>query len=272
MGLAYQRYGTGEPLVLLHGIGHRWQAWSSVVDRLAPLRELILVDLPGHGNSPPMASDGRSVPTILRQSTISLLDDLGLKRPHIAGSSLGGLLALETAADGRASSVTAISPAGFWTSVAQLRYAVGVNEAMQAIGHMIRRLGPALSRTTAGRALIYALIVARPSRVSPAQAAGDMDAFLNSSTAMNAILDAAIPFTDAIPDDIPVTIAWGTKDRLLLPRQALMAKERLPQANLVWLPGCGHVPMTDDPELVADVLLQGSRSEPDVAVGPGLPV
>jgi len=219
-----------------------------------------------------MASDGRAVPTILRQSIVGLLDDLGLKRPHVGGCSLGGLLALETAADGRASSVTALAPAGFWTSVAQLKYAIRVNEAMQTLGRLIRPLGPALSRSTAGRALIYALIVARPSKVSPAQASGDMASFLDSATAMNAILDAAVPFTDAIPDDIPVTIAWGTKDRLLPPRQALLAKERLPQANLVWLPGCGHVPMTDDPELVADVLLRGSRSESDLTVGPGLPV
>ncbi len=271
MGLAYQRYGTGEPLVLLHGIGHRWQAWSAVVDLVAPLRELILVDLPGHGDSAPIEWDGRSVPTILRQSIIGLLDDLELKRPHIAGCSLGGLLALATAVDGRASSVTALAPAGFWTSVGQLRYAIAVNEAMQTLGRLIRPLGPALSRSTVGRALIYALIVARPSQVSPEQAAGDMAAFLDSAPAMNAILDAAIPFTDTIPEEIPVTIAWGTRDRLLPPRQALLAKERLPQANLVWLPGCGHVPMTDDPELVADVLIQGSRPQSDVIVEPGLP-
>jgi pimeloyl-ACP methyl ester carboxylesterase len=200
-----------------------------------------------------------------------LLDDLGLERPHIAGSSLGGLLALETASDGRAASVTALSPAGFWTRSGELRYAIAVNETMQSVGRMIRPLGPAMSRSTPGRALIYALIVSRPSRVSPEQASGDMASFLDSASAMNAILDAAIPFTDSIPDGVPVTIAWGTRDRLLLPRQAMLARERIPQATIVWLPGCGHVPMTDDPELVAEVLLRGSRAEFGVAVRPGQP-
>jgi pimeloyl-ACP methyl ester carboxylesterase len=199
---------------------------------------------------------------ILIQEIVGLLDDLGLDRPHIAGCSLGGLLALEIAASGRAASVTALSPAGFWTSIGELRYAVAVNKAMQAAGRLVRPLGPALSRSTAGRALIYALIVAKPSQVRPEQAWGDMAAFLDSSSAMNMILTAATPFAEGIPARVPVTIAWGTRDRLLLPRQAQIAMARLPQAQLVPLPGCGHVPMTDNPQLVADVLLRGSQAKP----------
>ena len=193
---------------------------------------------------------------------IGLLDELALERPHLAGCSLGGLLALEIAAIGRAASVTALSPAGFWTTPAELRYAIAVNKAMQAGGRLVRPLAPALSRSTAGRAVIYALIVAKPSQVRPEQARGDMEAFLDSSSAMNAILAAAVPFAETVPRDIQVTIAWGTRDRLLLPHQAQIAAERLPQARLVPLPNCGHVPMTDNPALVADVLLRGSQAEP----------
>jgi pimeloyl-ACP methyl ester carboxylesterase len=262
VGLAYSRLGTGAPLVLLHGIGHRRQAWDAVLPPLAPHRDLIRVDLPGHGESPPLAADGRSVSGILIEEIIDLLDELGLERPHIAGCSLGGLLALEIAARGRAASVTALSPAGFWTSAGELRYAVAVNKTMQAAGRLVRPLGPALSRSTAGRALIYALIVAKPSQVRPEQASGDMAAFLASSSAMNVILAAAVPFTGSIPGGVRATIAWGTRDRLLLPRQAQIAMARLPQAQLVPLPRCGHVPMTDNPQLVADVLLHGSKAEP----------
>ena len=203
VGLAYQRVGTGVPLVLLHGIGHRRQAWDAVLPLLASHRELIPVDLPGHGESPPLAVDGRSVSGILIQEIVGLLDELGLDRPHVAGCSLGGLLALEIAASGRAASVTALSPAGFWTSIGELRYAVAVNKAMQAAGQLIRPLGPALSRSTAGRALIYALIVAKPSRVRPEQAWGDMAAFLDSSSAMNMILAAATPFAESSPRGSP---------------------------------------------------------------------
>jgi pimeloyl-ACP methyl ester carboxylesterase len=262
VGLAYQRLGTGAPLVLLHGIGHRRQAWNAVLPLLAPQRELIPVDLPGHGKSPPLAADGRSVSRILIEEVVGLLDDLKLDRPHIAGCSLGGLLALEIAAAGRAASVTALSPAGFWTRIGELRYAVAVNKVMQSAGRLVRPLGPALSRSTPGRALIYALVVAKPSQVTPEQARGDMASFLASSSAINVILAAAVPFADSIPTDVRVTIGWGTRDRLLLPRQGQVAMARLPQAQLVPLPGCGHVPMTDNPRLVAHVLLRGSQAEP----------
>ena len=267
MGLAYQRSGAGPPLVLLHGIGHRRQAWDAVLPLLAPHRDLIVVDLPGHGESPALAADGRSVSGILIDEVVSLLDDLRLERPHLAGCSLGGMIALEMAASGRAASVTALSPAGFWGSIGELNYAIAVNKVMQAIGRRLRPLGPALSRTTAGKALIYALIVAKPSQVRPEQARGDMAAFLHSSSAMNAILAGAIPFAETIPGDIRVTIAWGTRDRLLLYRQAQIAMERLPLARLVPLAGCGHVPMTDNPELVAQVLLEGSQAEPQLPAG-----
>jgi len=94
--------------------------------------------------------------------------------------------------------------------------------------------------------------------MSAEQAVGDMAAFLAAHDALEVILAELGPFTGHVPDGIPVTIAWGTKDRLLRPPQVLIAKARLPHARIRPLPGCGHVPMTDDPALVADVLLQGS--------------
>jgi pimeloyl-ACP methyl ester carboxylesterase len=96
--------------------------------------------------------------------------------------------------------------------------------------------------------------------MSTEQARADIAAFLAARDALTAILDTATPFTGEIPDDVPVTIAWGDRDRLLRPHQARIAQERLPKARFVPLPGCGHVPMTDNPELVADVLLQGSSA------------
>ena len=265
MTLAFDRTGTGPPLVLLHGVGHRRQAWGAVVDLLAPRRDLIMPDLPGHGESPPLEPRGRSVPQTLVDETLLFIDSLGLERPHFAGNSVGGRLALEAGVRRRAASVTAISPAGFWTSHLQLAYALEVSKAMEVGARMIQPIAPMLASSTAGRALIYADIVARPSQVSPEQAIGDMKAYLAAKPAVNMILDAAVPFSGVIHERIPVTIAWGTKDRLLLPRQALVAKARLPKARLVPLRGCGHVPMTDDPAQVAEVLLRGSRIETRLA-------
>jgi pimeloyl-ACP methyl ester carboxylesterase len=259
MGLAFEGLGSGPPLVLLHGLGHRRQAWDAVLSRLLPYRRVIVVDLPGHGQSPPLRAVGEPAVRALLREVIGLFDDLELSSPHIGGSSLGGRLALELAARGRAASATALSPAGFWTTDRELRYAKAVFWAMHTVGTALRPLNAALSCSPAGRAVVYAAIVSRPSQITPGQAFGDMTAFLDTKDVIRAILREAFPFTSNIPRHVPVTIGWGTRDHLLPPRQAFVAKARLPQARIVPLPGCGHVPMTDNPQLVADVLLAGSR-------------
>jgi pimeloyl-ACP methyl ester carboxylesterase len=258
VSLVYERHGSGPPLVLLHGVGHRRQAWNAVLDLLTPHRTVVAVDLPGHGESPPLRLDGRPPAETIAEQVIGLFDELGLDRPHVAGNSLGGALALLAAVPSRATTVTALSPAGFWASGRQISYARTVFRSMQFTGAAIRPLLPTLARTTAGRALLHAAIVARPSKLTPEQAEGDALAFLRAHAAVGALLTDPPSFAAAIPADVPVTIAWGTKDRLLPPSQARVARRHLPQARFVPLPGCGHVPMTDDPGLVARVLLDGS--------------
>jgi pimeloyl-ACP methyl ester carboxylesterase len=258
MGLAYERTGSGPPLMLLHGVGHRRQAWGAVVELLAPYRDLILVDLPGHGESPPLVVAGRPPVPVLLDAVLGLLDALGIERPHLAGNSLGGRLALEAGALGRAASVTALSPAGFFRSRSDMLYARSIFKLMHAAGRVLEPVAPALLRTTAGRGLVYSAVVRHPSRLTPEQAKGDMAAFLAARDALNVVLAGIGQFSRQLPADVPVTIAWGANDRLLSPRQALVATAQLPKAQFVPLPGCGHVPMTDDPELVADVLLRGS--------------
>ena len=263
MGLAYERHGSGPPLVLLHGVGHRRQAWEPVLDRLTPHRDVVLVDLPGHGESPPLELAGRPVLDALLAEVAGFLDEIGLARPHLAGNSLGGRLALEAAVAGWAATVTALSPAGFWRGRGERLYAGAVFRIMEFAGARTRRLAPAMSRSTAGRALLYGAIVSRPSRISPEQALSDAVAFARAKPALDVVLAGMVNFTGSVPPDVPVTIGWGTGDHLLFRGQARVAKARLPDARIVWLPRCGHVPMTDDPVLVADFLLHGSgRGEP----------
>jgi len=54
-GAAYVRLGAGAPIVLLHGVGMRIEAWGPQIDRLARQWQVIAVDLPGHGDSAPLA-------------------------------------------------------------------------------------------------------------------------------------------------------------------------------------------------------------------------
>ena len=95
--LASERHGSGEPLVLVHGVTHRRQAWYPVLDQLAEQREVILVDLPGHGESDPFVTDGLPVVEAMRRDFRQFLADQQLDRPHVAGNSLGGRVALHAA-------------------------------------------------------------------------------------------------------------------------------------------------------------------------------
>ncbi|MEV7789575.1 MULTISPECIES: alpha/beta fold hydrolase [Streptomyces] len=257
--LSYARVGRGEPLLLLHGIGHHRQAWDPVVDILATEREVIAVDLPGFGASPALP-DGlvHDLPT-MNAALGALCEALELDRPHAAGNSLGGLLALGLGRERLVRSVTALSPAGFWTQ-AERRYAFAVLLGMRRVAErMPLPLVERLARSAAGRAALTSTIYARPGRRSPEAVVAETLA-LAGATGFTETLRAGttVRFTDDVPG-IPVTVAWGTRDRLLVSRQGVRAKRIIPRARLIRLPGCGHVPMNDDPALVARVILDGSR-------------
>jgi pimeloyl-ACP methyl ester carboxylesterase len=264
--VSYTREGRGAPLLLLHGIGHHRQAWDPVTHILAAEREVIALDLPGFGASPALpAGLPHDLPTTAAVLA-ACCAALGLDRPHAAGNSLGGLLALELGRLGLVRSVTALSPAGFWTEP-ERRYAFGVLTGMRA---MARRLpGPLverLSRTAAGRGALTSTIYARPGRRSPEAVVAETRALAGAEGFAETLrAGRRVRFTDDVPG-IPVTLAWGTRDRLLVPRQGPRAKAAVPGARLVRLPGCGHVPMNDDPALVARVLLDGSRDHPASAL------
>lgn len=258
--LAYERHGTGPALVLLHGLGHRRQGWNAVLPLLTADRTVILVDLPGHGESPPLVTGGRPAVEVITEELFAFFGELGLDRPHVAGNSLGGSLALTAGARGLASTVTSLSPAGFWARGWELSYVKVMFVSALLAGQVVRPLVPVLVRSPAGRLIIDSAFVGRPSRMPAEQARADSVAFLNARDAVHAVLADGMAFTHTVPADVPVTIAWGAKDRMLPPRQARGARQRLPHARFVALPGCGHVPMTDDPELVARVLLDGSAA------------
>ncbi|WP_055696964.1 alpha/beta fold hydrolase [Streptomyces silaceus] len=257
--ISYERAGAGEPLLLLHGIGHHRQAWDPVIEILAAEHDVIAADLPGFGTSPALpdglAYDLATVVPVLG----AFCEALGIERPHVAGNSLGGLLALELGREKLVRSVTALSPGGFW-SPAERRYAFTTLIAMRRGARLLPL--PAIERlsgSAAGRTALTSTIYARPWRRSPGAVVAETLA-LRDASGFDATLAAGrdVVVRDDVPG-LPVTVAWGTRDRLLLPRQGIRAKHAIPGARLVRLPGCGHVPMHDDPALVSRVILDTCR-------------
>src|ERR671917_2949546 len=112
MGLDHHRGGSGEPLLLIHGIGHTWRGWRPMLPQLEQRFDVLAVDLPGFGHSEPFPPGRDATPEALADAVEDEMARAGFDRPHIAGNSLGGWIALELARRGRARTVTAISPAG----------------------------------------------------------------------------------------------------------------------------------------------------------------
>jgi pimeloyl-ACP methyl ester carboxylesterase len=160
----FERRGHGDPLLLLHGVGLQWQIWLPVLDRLAAERDVIAVDLPGFGLSPPLSHPSVSA---LTDALVDLLDHLELERPDVAGNSLGGWLALELARRNRARSVVALSPAGFW-SRREAAYVRGSLLMTNALARRLADLAPALYSSAVGRTLLGGQLFARPWRIDPA--------------------------------------------------------------------------------------------------------
>ena len=250
--LAHDRAGSGEPIVLVHGIGHRRQAWGSVFDRLTEHHEVFAVDLPGFGESPALPKGTPHTVAAIADQLVANFAAWGIERPHIAGNSLGGAVALELARRGAVSSATALSPANFLPVHHLLFAAIPLG-----IMRLTALLTPtpvlrALSRSALCRRLVGWPLYMHPERHDAAATYGDALAMKRArgfeATLLQCVVPAFRPFRG--PLLVPATIGWGTRDRMLRPSQADRARRQLPGVRHEWLPGAGHVPMSDDPDLV----------------------
>jgi pimeloyl-ACP methyl ester carboxylesterase len=251
--LAYEKAGTGPPLLLIHGLGSCKEMWRPVVPLLTREREVVALDLPGFGDSPagPQTVDG------LTAAVAEFASDLGLDRPHVAGNSMGGGIALALAATGKVRSACAVSPIGF-ANDREAFYARAVLIVTRVLSAAVAGRADALVRTGPQRAAMMGHIVARAWRMPPAEAALWIREYAEAEAFWDLLRDA--PSWDVVPPVSPTTIAWGDRDRLLIySRQARRARRMLPGAQHVTLAGCGHVPTWDDPSQVAAVILEASR-------------
>ena len=246
--LAQDRTGHGSPLVLLHPLGGDRHIWDSVVPFLAPRREVIAIDLPGFGESP--AIDGPApTPRALAGAVAEHLAAIGVERPHVAGNSLGGWVALELGLSGVAGGVTGIAPAGLWPEPLVPK---------AAIAHRLARaLLPAAAwavSTRPGRSLLLSGAVASPRRVPPGAARRLLRAYAQAPDFVR-VNDAmrAGRFEGLERIRRPVTLVWPDHDRLI--RRPVWVPDRV--RNVV-LSGAGHMPMWDAPEALAQILIDAS--------------
>ena len=234
---AQYRAGSGEPLVLLHGFTGTWRIWEPILPALEQRHEVLAVTLLGHfeGDDFPPGTPASFV--ALADGVERDLDAAGFDTAHVVGNSLGGWLALEP-------------------DEARLqRYFARTHRALRLIAPRADRL----VRRPRLRALMLRDLCAHPEKLSPAAAFHTIRGAAECS--------AYLPLLEAIRRDgppadlsgitVPTRIVWGTRDRIIPgDRYSARLRRLVPEAEYVELPGLGHVPMSDDPELVARAILE----------------
>lgn len=246
-------------LLLIHGLGGTRSIWEPVVPLLEAQREVHAIDMPGFGGAPALPSGEEAGAANLARAVHDECARHGVERPHVAGNSLGGWVALEMGRRGWAASVTALSPAGLWPR--PLGEPSGGGARMLLRGSpWVKAARPLVSlalRFPQTRHAAFQSIAAHPERIPPDAARALVYGWLEGEgyDAANRAMRREVFDPAGYPGEVPVTIAWCEKDRLVGPPKP---HRRPAGARFLVLPGVGHTPTWDDPELVAETLLDGS--------------
>ena len=254
--------GSGQKLLLIHGLGGSWQSWSTILDVLSDHRSVIAIDLPGHGATPAEADSGTFDGLV--GSVERYIVDNGLAGIDIVGSSMGARIVLELARRGGVGNVVALDPGGFWQGWERTFFQVTIGLSGRLL-RAIRSSLPMLARSKVARTALLAQLSARPWALDPKVVATELTSFSNTPTFDALVRDLAEGREQAGPAAVStgrVVIGWGRQDRLCLPRQAKRAMAAFPSADLHWFEPSGHFPAWDMPDETIAVILAATQPLP----------
>jgi pimeloyl-ACP methyl ester carboxylesterase len=255
---AAHRGGAGPPMVCLHGFTDTWRTWELVLPALERRHDVLAPTLAGHAGGPPV--EGRPTAATLADGVERAMDAAGFATAHLVGNSLGGYVALQVAARGRAETVVALAPAGGWAQGDE-----GVRPALAHFATMrelVLRAAPradAIMATPEGRRRATRDITVNVEHL-PAELLAHQLAGAARCDVTTPLIDLALregwPL-DAERVTCPVRVVWGTEDRLLRWPAAAERYRRdwLPHADWVELDGVGHCPQLDVPLETAQLVL-----------------
>jgi len=258
------RRGSGRPLLLVHGLGSSLRTWDPIIERLAVERQVIAVDLPGFGETPPLV--GPVTVATLTDAVEGFLRDEDLVDVDAVGSSMGARMVLEMARRGHAGSIVALDPGGFWND-AQVKVFYASIKASIVVVRALQPVLPFLTANPLGRTAFLAQFSAAPWKLPADLVLRELRGFKTSPSIYEALDDLAHgPRQAGAPAGSlngKVTIGWGRQDRVTLPSEAREASRRFPDAKLHWLDHCGHFPHWDQPAATTELILRATdRSSP----------
>jgi pimeloyl-ACP methyl ester carboxylesterase len=253
------RGGSGSPMVCLHGFGDTWRTWELVLPALERGHDVLAVTLAGHAGGP--AIEGESA---LADAVEAAMDDADFQTAHLVGNSLGGYVALQLAARGRARTVVALAPAGGWAAGDDsYRELLTLQSRLHEQAKAIAPHAHAILATSGGRRQATQLIATSFEHIPSDLLAHQLLGIASCRSAIPLIEGAlrnGFPL-DAERITCPVRILWGTEDKLL-PWPAAAARYRtdwLPHADWIELEGIGHCPQLDAPLETAQLILGFTR-------------
>jgi len=254
--LHYTDQGQGVPVMLLHGYAGSFDNWKKLVE-IFPQDEyrLIVPDLPGLGLSqfPDIEADV-DFHKLYTDFTTHVINELELDSLYIAGNSLGGLLAWETAIinEGKVKKMVLLNAAGYSIDdIGAFFIKFSQSDAFKVI---IRKGAPKFIAKKAAKGCL-----GDKSRLD----ADRVHAFygmINKEGNLQAIgkLGASGQYpdsTDIAAINIPTLIVWGDQDEIIPVEHAYKFHRDIPGSELLIYEGSGHVPMLEDAEkLTLDML------------------
>lgn len=263
MKMHHIQRGAGKPLLLIHGLGGSWRSWQTILDSLAAEREVIAVDLPGHGDTP--ALSGETSIRTLADSLTGFINENNLNGIDAVGSSMGARLVLELARrGGTLGGVVSLNPGGFWRGWQIPYFYHSINLSIKLV-RLLQPVMPALTRNVISRSLLFAQFSARPWRIAPESALDEMRSFAASPVFDELLYNLAYGVEqEGVPTgaiEHPLIIGWGRRDRVCLPDQSKLALEKFPDAQLHWFDHCGHFPQWDKPQETVRLILDATSRE-----------
>jgi pyruvate dehydrogenase E2 component (dihydrolipoamide acetyltransferase) len=229
----------GDVVLLVHGYGGDRNSWLFLQAPLSARYRVYALDLPGHGSSAKDVGDG-SV-GLLADAVLGVLDAIGAERAHLVGHSLGGSVAVAAAArdPGRIGSLTLIAPSGFGREINAV-YLRGFADAQTR-----RELKPVVGQLFADENLVTRQVV---DDLLAYKRLDGVDEALHTLlgtmlTGDGAQAQDSAAAVAAIGGAVPVTVVWGTADRIIPAAQA----ESVPAVACHLLDGAGHMPHMERP-------------------------
>lgn len=255
----FERQGSGSPLLLVHGLGSSLRNWDPIVATLALERDVIVVDLPGFGESAPL--DGEVTIATLTDAVEQFLRSEGLENIDIVGSSMGARMVLEMARRGHSGTTVALDPGGFWSD----RQATIFGASVRASFALVRSIQPALpvlTRSAVGRTLLLAQFSAKPWRLDPDLVLTELRGF-KTAKSLDEARESLVhgPKQQGAPAGSlrgKMVIGWGRQDKVTLPSEARTATALFPDATLHWFNACGHFPHWDQPAQTVQLILDST--------------